>query len=786
MKTSRPLLLVVALLGITSAWDLLAQGAAFTYQGRLNDGGPPANGNYDLKFTLFDASAAGNPLGPGPLTNANLGVSNGLFTVTLDFGVGMFPGADRWLEIGVRTNGGTLFTMLAPRQKIAPTPYAITAENLISGGLAGTYTNAVTLNNAGNVLAGNGAGLVGVNAATVGGLGPAGLWQTGGNAGTTPGLNYLGTSDNQPLELKAGGARAMRLEPNLAGAPNVIGGAPFNAVGPGSVGSTIGGGGATNYFGFYSYTNDIYADFGVIGGGVDNHIQTYAQYAAIGGGQGDLIQTNSNYGVIAGGYANTVETNSLFTFIGGGVGNDIQANASDSTVGGGEFNWIQANADHSTIEGGHYNTIQFGANNSTIGGGNQNTVASNSPSVTIAGGDGNTAKGTYAVVGGGYFNFANAYNSTIGGGSSNTNNAAGGTIAGGDENFIDGALNYGLASIGGGSGNRILAVNNASIIAGGLLNFIQSGSHASSIGGGQNNNIQDNGICSVIAGGDSNTIQTNATRSTISGGGGNLINNDSSYSVLGGGKSNVIETAANFAVISGGAGNVVAGQYATVPGGTANYAGGVCSFAAGKGANAQNNGSFVWADSQVGAFSDTGPNQFLIRAAGGVGIGVTSPTAVLDVSGSQRVRGLFRNGSELGTSEAPSPAGLVVRRINSTSSANGQVVARTDTATLIRDGTAGGMLVSVQGNVGKVTITWMGIQNNGTVRGGNFSADDNVPLGYTAVLFANADNIVHAQITFGGTYLAGQHLTQVVIDRYDDTMTHDYYWSGTLISTLDQ
>src|SRR5262249_44851316 len=160
------------------------------------------------------------------------------------------------------------------------------------------------------------------------------------------------------------------------------------------------------------------------------------------------------------------------------------------------------------------------------------------------------------------------------------------------------------------------------------------------------------------------------------GGGANLINNDSGYSVIGGGLNNSI-----------------AGQYATIPGGNNNYAGGVCSFAAGKGAHAQNNGSFVWADFQVGGFAATGPNPVLICAGGGVGIGVTSPTAALDVGGSQRARGLFRNGSEVGTSEAPSPAGLVVRRINSTSSAAGQVVAEADIATLIRDGTAGGMHV---------------------------------------------------------------------------------------------
>jgi hypothetical protein len=508
--------------------------------------------------------------------------------------------------------------------------------------------------------------LVGVNAATVGGLGPGGLWQTGGNAGITPGLNYLGTSDNQPLELKVNGARAWRFEPNSAGAPNVIGGAAFNAVGPGLVGSTIGGGGATSYFGIFSYTNRIDADFGVIGGGIDNWIQTYAQYSTIGGGQGNLVGTNSNYGAIAGGYGNIIETNSLFSFIGGGVGNDIQANASDSTVGGGEFNSIQANADHSTIGGGHFNSIQFGATNSTIGGGIQNTVASNSPSVTIAGGVANTASGHYAVVGGGYANSANVF-STIGGGSGNTNNSTWGTIAGGGVNFIEGYNGYSYATIGGGGSNSILGANEASTIAGGEHNLIQGGGRGSFIGSGERNNIQYAATDSVIAGGTNNTIGTNASSGTISGGTANTINNTAGYAVIGGGNNNAIWANGNAGAIGGGSLNVVAGHFATIPGGYANYALGAYSFSAGRDAIAQNDGSFVWADSQAGDFADTGPNQFLIRASGGVGIGVTSPSAALDVAGSMRASGPTRNGSEGGTSEAPNPAGLVVRRINSTS-----------------------------------------------------------------------------------------------------------------------
>lgn len=40
-----------------------AQTTAFTYQGSLNTGGSPANGNHDFEFALFDALVAGSQLG---------------------------------------------------------------------------------------------------------------------------------------------------------------------------------------------------------------------------------------------------------------------------------------------------------------------------------------------------------------------------------------------------------------------------------------------------------------------------------------------------------------------------------------------------------------------------------------------------------------------------------------------------------------------------------------------------------------------------------------------------
>jgi formylglycine-generating enzyme required for sulfatase activity len=117
--------LFIVLTIFVSLHHAVAQGTQFTYQGQLNDDANPANGAYDLKFTLFDALLAGNQVGSS-VTNSTVDISNGLFTVALDFGAN-FPGANRWLEIGVRTNGGTAFATLAPRQPLTPTPYAITA-----------------------------------------------------------------------------------------------------------------------------------------------------------------------------------------------------------------------------------------------------------------------------------------------------------------------------------------------------------------------------------------------------------------------------------------------------------------------------------------------------------------------------------------------------------------------------------------------------------------------------------------------------------------------------------
>lgn len=134
-------------------------GSAVTYQGQLADQGAPANGVYDLRFSLFDTAGGGTQMGAA-LTNSAVAISNGQFTATLDFGPA-FDGQGRWLEIAVRTSTND-FLPLMPRQPLTPTPYALTALNVVGP---------IALTNAGSTIVGSffgsGAGLTNLDTSTV-------------------------------------------------------------------------------------------------------------------------------------------------------------------------------------------------------------------------------------------------------------------------------------------------------------------------------------------------------------------------------------------------------------------------------------------------------------------------------------------------------------------------------------------------------------------------------------------------------------------------------------------
>ncbi|MBI3950062.1 MAG: hypothetical protein HY314_06370 [Acidobacteria bacterium] len=100
----------------------------FTYQGQLKDASGPVNGSFDFQFVLYSAPAGGEALGTSEIKDTVL--TNGMFSFKLDFGHAAVQAKEGWLEIGVRPSGSTeAYTVLFPRQKLTPTPYAIFAQH---------------------------------------------------------------------------------------------------------------------------------------------------------------------------------------------------------------------------------------------------------------------------------------------------------------------------------------------------------------------------------------------------------------------------------------------------------------------------------------------------------------------------------------------------------------------------------------------------------------------------------------------------------------------------------
>jgi hypothetical protein len=261
-------------------------------------------------------------------------------------------------------------------------------------------------------------------------------WSLTGNAGTTPDTNYLGTSDNQALEIKVNNQRVFRFEPNTT-SPNLIGGYSGNAITTGVYGATISGGGKSGYL------NRVTDAYGSIGGGGDNQA-----------GDADTNLTNATYATVAGGYHNTASDE--VSFVGGGILNLASGYASGITSG--EQN--TANGPGSAIGGGYYNAASGGT--SAISGGYYNTASEDGSA--IGGGEYNTASGMYSAVGGGEENTASGYNSAIGGGYRNSASGEGSAIGGGYQNIASG---YNSA-IGGGGYNT--ASGEYSTIPGGYDN----------------------------------------------------------------------------------------------------------------------------------------------------------------------------------------------------------------------------------------------------------------------------------------------------------------------------
>ncbi len=586
-------------------------GTVFTYQGVLRSNNNPVSGTCDFQFSLWDAASGGTQVG-ATWPQAGVTVTRGLFTASLNFGAAPFQGANRWLEIAVRCPAGSgAYTTLAPRQPLTPAPYALYSAAAPWAGLLGIPAGfADNVDNDTTYTAGPGLILTGtqfsVNFAGTGAANTvarsdhdhdARYWKLNGNSGTTAGVNYLGTSDNTPLELKVNSLRALRLEPTTI-SPNIIAGYPGNNVISGAVGGTVSGGGTAGA------TNRVTDSYGTVSGGTDNQAGNGnvdladARYATVGGGfQGTA---SGAYSTVAGGYGGTA--GNAYAVVGGGRNN--MATGESATVAGGLGN--AASGSQSTIGGGWGNNANGGY--ATISGGKAN-VASSTAS-TVSGGQENRAESAFSAIGGGLSNLATGERSTISGGSGNQTSADAATIGGGMNNVVAGTR----GTVAGGEGN--MATFTYTTIGGGYQNLNQ-GQYAT-IGGGYTNTVGMGATAATIGGGQGNVISNSF--SVIAGGYYNSVGHD--YAAVGGGHSNV--ATGQYAVIGGGYSNSAGAPWSVVPGGKNNSAAGRYSFAAGYRAKANHMGTFVWADSTDADIASTAINQFIVRASGGIWLGITS------------------------------------------------------------------------------------------------------------------------------------------------------------------
>jgi hypothetical protein len=416
------------------------------------------------------------------------------------------------------------------------------------------------------------------------------------------GSSALATNGTEPFEVRPGGSRALRLEPGGGSGPNVIGGAPANAVTSSASGATIGGGGP----------NAVTDDWGTVGGGFGN-------------------RAGNNAGAVS---------DARFATVGGGEQNT--ASGTDATVGGGNQN--AAGGFQSTVGGGSGNAASAQA--TTVGGGQQN--AGLAQYATVMGGSGNIAQGQVSTIAGGGNNFTSGDYSLVGGRQA-FNTGQGAFVFADSTNAAFTNTNADQFNVRASGGYRLFSsADTSGANAPGLQ--VPAGSSALSTlgteafevrpGGSRALRIEPHATSPNLLGGFTGNTVTSGVFGAFIGSGGEVTNINSvtdHYGVVSGGILNRAGDNAgtvadrDFATVGGGIDNVASGEHSTIPGGSSNRAAGQNSFAAGGGAQAAHDGSFVWSDATA-AFASAAARTFNARATGGFNLTTGASGGSIDLS----------------------------------------------------------------------------------------------------------------------------------------------------------
>ena len=626
MKTNfHPSFITLALLALSTLNSqlstALAQGTAFTYQGQLQNSGSPASGTYNLTFTLFNTNTTGVPIA-GPVTNSAVKITNGLFTVLIDFGPGVFTGQSNWLEIGVESNGVSSFSTLAPRQELTPTPNAIYAEsaNTLSGTLSASQLTSIGNTNGGylfNFFVGpSGNSTMSGSANTA--IGDDALHNNlTGSGNAADGANALNNNTSGRYNTANGYAA---LQANTSGSFNTVNGGyalSDNSSGSGNtaygysalyyLGYTTGTGGSNNIALGFLAGSALYAnessniDIGNMGVTGDNNtirigtpgVQTSTFMAGvINGDGGGLTNLNVSAAQLIGGNNNNV-------FV--GPSGNTTTSGSDNTANGLHALGGNTSGSYNTADG----ILALSANTS----GGSDTAVGDYALQANSTGNGNTAIGENALNNNriGYLNTAIGEEALLNlglNGAGGTNNIALGSFAGSALDANESG-NIDIGNIGVAGDNNTIrigtpGVQTSTFIAGvingnggGLANVWQTGGNSGTTAGvnylGTADNqplelhvngsqralrLEPNGSVTpnVIGGSGYNFITSGTYGSTIAGGGGNngtgytnSILANANFSAVGGGGQITIGSGAPFSVIAGGAYNTIqANAYGSV------------------------------------------------------------------------------------------------------------------------------------------------------------------------------------------------------------------------------
>ncbi len=310
------------------------------------------------KQTLWSHDGRSEGGGP-PRSEILLDVRDGVFSVALG-GEDMEPLQPEIFEkspvfLRVWFDGGRGFEQLSPDFELTIVPYAFQAARALSVA-DGTLTEDAFASGAlGNAMSAEGIGTwtgsgnqitstrnIGIKTTS-----PAQALDVAGNIQVS---GWIGSAGSQPIEIRLQNEPVLRITPaghSSDPRPNVILGAPSNAI-----------------------------------------TGANTQSATISGGAGNVASENET--VIGGGFNNTA--GGIQATVGGGANNE--ATGSISTVGGGFSN--RATNIRSTVAGGDRNVAS--GSRATVGGGLENTASALGS--TVPGGADNIASGSYSLAAG--------------------------------------------------------------------------------------------------------------------------------------------------------------------------------------------------------------------------------------------------------------------------------------------------------------------------------------------------------------------------------------------------